>query len=89
MDPLAGWTVAVTAERRANEQVELLQRRDATVLLVPTVRAERVDDATVRAATAAVVERPPDLWIASSAPAVQGSLFPYTTLFRSNRKSVV
>jgi uroporphyrinogen-III synthase len=72
MDPLAGWTVAVTAERRAREQVELLQRRGASVLLVPTVRAERVDDATVRSATAALIERPPDLLIASSAPAVQG-----------------
>jgi uroporphyrinogen-III synthase len=72
MDPLAGWTVAVTAERRAMEQVDLLQRRNATVLLVPTVRAERVDDATVRAATTALVERPPDLWVASSAAAVQG-----------------
>ena len=38
MDPLAGWTVAVTAERRACEQVELLQRRDATVLLAPVHR---------------------------------------------------
>lgn len=72
MDPLAGWTVAVTAERRAKEQVELLQRRGATVLLVPTVRAERVDDAMVRTATAAVVDQPPDLWVASSAAAVQG-----------------
>jgi uroporphyrinogen-III synthase len=72
MDPLAGWTVAVTAERRASEQVDLLQRRDATVLLVPTVRAERVDDATLRSATATLIEAPPDLWLASSAAAVQG-----------------
>jgi uroporphyrinogen-III synthase len=72
MDPLAGWTVAVTAERRAREQVELLQRRNVTVLLVPTVRAERVDDAAVRTATAAVIKRPPDLWVAASAPGVQG-----------------
>jgi uroporphyrinogen-III synthase len=72
MDPLAGWTVAVTAERRAREQAELLQRRGATVLLVPAVRAERVDDAVLRSATEAVIERPPDLWVASSAAAVQG-----------------
>ena len=72
MDPLAGWTVAVTAERRARDQVELLQRRAATVMLVPTVRAERVEDATLQAATAAVVERPPDLWVASTAAGVQG-----------------
>jgi uroporphyrinogen-III synthase len=72
MDPLAGWTVAVTAERRAREQVELLQRRGATVLLAPTVRAERVDDDALRSATAAVAERPPDLWVACSAAGVQG-----------------
>lgn len=72
MDPLAGWTVAVTAERRAQEQAALLERRDATVLLVPTVRAERADDITLRSTTAALVERPPDLWVASSAAAVQG-----------------
>ena len=72
MDPLAGWTVAVTAERRARDQVELLQRRAATVMLVPTVRAERVEDRTLRTATAAVVERPPDIWVASTAAGVQG-----------------
>ncbi|MCA1843329.1 MAG: uroporphyrinogen-III synthase [Actinobacteria bacterium] len=72
MDPLAGWTVAVTAERRAGEQVALLQSRGVTVLLTPTVRAERVADATLRAATATVVDQPPDLWVASSAAGVQG-----------------
>ncbi len=72
MDPLAGWTVAVTAEGRAREQVELLQRRGATVLVVPTVRAERVDDSVLRAATASVVDRPPDLWVACTARGVQG-----------------
>jgi uroporphyrinogen-III synthase len=72
MDPLAGWTVAVTAERRAAEQVALLQSRGVAVLLTPTVRAERVSDAILRAATAEVVDRPPDLWVASSAAGVQG-----------------
>jgi len=72
MDPLAGWTVAVTAERRATEQVAILQSRGVAVLLTPTVRSERVADATLRAATTAVVERPPDLWVASSAAGVQG-----------------
>jgi len=72
MDPLAGWTVAVTAERRATEQVAILQSRGVAVLLTPTVRAERVADATLRAPTTAVVDRPPDLWVASSAAGVQG-----------------
>ena len=72
MDPLAGWTVAVTAERRATEQVGLLQSRGANVLLAPTVQAERVDDADLRAITATLVERPPDIWVASTAAGVQG-----------------
>ena len=72
MDPLAGWTVAVTAERRAAEQVGLLQSRGATVLLAPTVQAERAGDARLRDVTAALVEQPPDLWVASTAAGVQG-----------------
>src|SRR5688500_165902 len=71
MDPLGGWTVAVTAERRAREQMDLLQRRGATVMLAPTVRGERVGDSVLRAATAAVVDRPPDLWVACTAQGVQ------------------
>ena len=72
MDPLAGWTVAVTAERRAAEQVGLLQNRGATALLSPTVRAERVGGADLRDVTAALVENPPDMWVASTAAGVQG-----------------
>jgi uroporphyrinogen-III synthase len=72
MDPLAGWTVAVTAERRAAEQVGLLQSRGASVLLAPTVQAERAGDARLRDVTAALVDDPPDLWVASTAAGVQG-----------------
>ena len=72
MDPLAGWTVAVTAERRAAEQVGLLQARGATVLLTPTVQSERAGDARLRDVTASLVEHPPDLWVASTAAGVQG-----------------
>lgn len=67
MDPLAGWTVAVTAGRRAGEQAELLQRRGADVLLAPAVQADRVDDAVLRAATEAVLADPPDVVVAASA----------------------
>jgi uroporphyrinogen-III synthase len=72
MDPLAGWTVAVTAERRAGEQVGLLQSRGATALLTPTVRAERVADANLRDVTSTLVGDPPDMWVASTAAGVQG-----------------
>jgi uroporphyrinogen-III synthase len=74
MDPLAGWTVAVTAERRAQEQAELLRRRGATVLLAPLVRAVRVDDRELRRATAAFVERGPDVFVATTGAGVQGWL---------------
>jgi uroporphyrinogen-III synthase len=72
MDPLAGWTIAVTAERRAAEQVGLLQSRGAAVLLAPTVRAEWVADTDLREVTSALVEHPPDMWVASTAAGVQG-----------------
>jgi uroporphyrinogen-III synthase len=72
MDPLAGWTIAVTAERRAAEQVGLLQSRGAAVLVAPTVRAERVADTDLREVTSGLIERPPDIWVASSAAGVQG-----------------
>src|SRR5262245_42177622 len=71
MDPLAGWHVAVTAERRAQEQAELLQRRGATVLLTPAVRAERLDDTTVRAATADLLAVPADIFVATTAAGMQ------------------
>ena len=72
--PWPGRTVAVTAERRsaAASRSSCSKRRNATVLLVPTVRAERVDDATLRSATASIIYSPLELWVASSAAAVQG-----------------
>jgi uroporphyrinogen-III synthase len=58
MDLLAGWTVAVTADRRAAEQADLLQRRGADVLLVPTVETTAVDDALAAEATRRVLAEP-------------------------------
>ena len=58
--PLDGFVVGVTADRRANEQAELLRRRGAEVLLGPAIAtAYLASDDALRAATVALVERPP------------------------------
>lgn len=62
--PLAGSCVAVTADRRAEEQVALLERRGADVLLAPTVRTvPLVDDERLAAALDAVITEPPDVLV--------------------------
>jgi uroporphyrinogen-III synthase len=66
VDPLAGWTVAVTADRRSAEQTELLQRRGADVLLTPLVTAAPVPEADVRGATEELLRGPIDVLVAST-----------------------
>ena len=62
LGPLAGFTVAVTADRRAEEQTTLLPRLGATVLHAPVIRTRPLDGADgVRAATEAVIAHPPDV----------------------------
>jgi uroporphyrinogen-III synthase len=59
---LAGWTVGVTADRRREEQAELLARRGAKVVHGPTVRTLPVELSDgLEAATAAVIAEPPEL----------------------------
>lgn len=63
--PLAGFTVGVTADRRADEQAELLRRRGADVVHVPCVRTLPLTDGDELAeATAALIARPPDVLVA-------------------------
>jgi len=65
--PLSGTVVAVTAERRAEEQADLLRRRGATVLLAPTVHTvDLTEDEALRAATDAIVADPPDWLVATT-----------------------
>lgn len=57
---LDGFVVGVTADRRASEQAELLRRRGAGVILGPSIEtAYLASDDALRAATLALVERPP------------------------------
>lgn len=65
--PLAGRTIAITAERRSEEQAALFTKRGATVLAVPTMHTVNLtDDADLRATTDAVIANPPDWMVATT-----------------------
>ena len=65
--PLAGLTVGITAERRADEQARLFADRGAATVLGPALRVTSAgDDDALRAATEAVIADPPDLLLAST-----------------------
>ena len=66
--PLAGYRIGVTAARKVEEQVQLLERRGATVVWAPALSTgpHRVDDASLRAATDEVLARPVDLFLATT-----------------------
>jgi uroporphyrinogen-III synthase len=66
--PLAGFRVGVTAARKVEEQVGLLERRGASVVWAPALSTNpnQVDDASLRAATEDVLSRPVDLFLATT-----------------------
>ena len=65
--PLQGFTVAVTADRRSAEQIELFARRGAKVLHAPTMATQYLDDeAALRRATDEVLAHRPDIVIATT-----------------------
>ncbi|MFF4169981.1 uroporphyrinogen-III synthase [Streptomyces sp. NPDC001744] len=71
--PLAGFTVGVTAARRADELITLLRRRGATVVHGPALRiVPLADDAELLAATRELVARAPDVVIATTAIGFRG-----------------
>ncbi|MDQ4085483.1 MAG: uroporphyrinogen-III synthase [Actinomycetota bacterium] len=65
--PLLGFRVGVTAARRQEEQVSLLERRGAQVTRAPVVRtAPLTDDSALLAVTHECLRRPPDLVLATT-----------------------
>lgn len=65
--PLEGYTVGITADRRWEDQAELLRRRGARVLHGPTMATQYLaSDDTLRAATASVAATPPDYLVATT-----------------------
>lgn len=64
---LAGFTVGITADRRWDEQAALLERRGATVMHGPSIRTLPLGaEGPLRAATEAVIARPPEVLIANT-----------------------
>ncbi|MEU3848926.1 uroporphyrinogen-III synthase [Streptomyces sp. NPDC029554] len=71
--PLAGFTVGVTAARRADELGVLLQRRGAAVLHAPALRiVPLADDSELLAATKDIVQQAPDIVVATTAIGFRG-----------------
>lgn len=66
--PLAGFRVGVTAARKVEEQVALLERRGAAVEWAPALSQDpnQVDDVELRAATEDVLARPVDMFLATT-----------------------
>ena len=72
---LAGFTVAVTADRRRDELASLLEVHGARVVLAPALRiVPLADDTRLRAATRALLERPPDVVVANTGIGMRGWL---------------
>ncbi|MFH8805135.1 uroporphyrinogen-III synthase [Streptomyces sp. NPDC017936] len=71
--PLAGFTIGVTAARRADELGALLQRRGAAVLHAPALRiVPLADDGELLAATKDLLDRTPDVVVATTAIGFRG-----------------
>ncbi len=64
LDPLEGYTVGITADRRAGEQAELLRRRGARVVDGPTIATAYLgSDERLRRATEQLIATPPDVLV--------------------------
>ena len=71
--PLSGFTVGVTAARRADELGAMLERRGATVQHAPALRiVPLADDTQLLAATRELIERPPDITVATTGIGFRG-----------------
>jgi len=66
--PLAGFRIGITAARKADEQMTLLQRRGASVVWAPALSVEpnHVDDASLRAATEEVLSERVDMLLVTT-----------------------
>jgi len=75
LEPLAGFTIGVTADRRRDELSALLERRGARVVLAPALRiVPLADDSELRAATLSCVDDPPDIVVATTGIGLRGWL---------------
>ncbi|MBY4128778.1 uroporphyrinogen-III synthase [Rhodococcus fascians] len=71
--PLAGFTVGITASRRAEEFATLLERRGAAVLHAPAIRIiPLADDAELERVTAEIISNPPEITVATTGIGFRG-----------------
>jgi uroporphyrinogen-III synthase len=72
---LAGFTVAVTTDRRLDGLCDLLEGHGARVVIAPALRiVPLADDARLRAATSALLDRPADVVVANTGIGMRGWL---------------
>lgn len=72
-EPLAGFTVGITAARRAEEFATLLTRRGAAVLHAPSIRIiPLVDDADLESVTREIIADPPAVMVATTGIGFRG-----------------
>ena len=66
--PLSGFRVGVTAARKVDEQISLLERRGASVEWAPALSLDpnQIDDERLRASTEEVLSRPVDMFLATT-----------------------
>jgi uroporphyrinogen-III synthase len=73
IEPLAGYTVGITAARRREEFAAALERRGAAVISAPAIRiVPLADDRELRAATRRCLEAPLDIVIATTGIGFRG-----------------
>jgi uroporphyrinogen-III synthase len=73
VEPLTGYTVAITAERRREEFAAALARRGAEVISAPAIRiVPLADDGELRAATERCLAAPLDIVIATTGVGFRG-----------------
>ncbi|MGH3978739.1 MAG: uroporphyrinogen-III synthase, partial [Pseudonocardiaceae bacterium] len=71
--PLAGYTVGVTAARRAEELGSLLERRGAVVLHAPAIRIVGLpDDTELHEVTRQLIDTPPDVAVVTTGIGFRG-----------------
>ena len=72
-EPLAGFTIGVTAARRSEELITLLERRGATVVHAPAIRIiPLADDVELRRVTMLLIEQPPDVVVVTTGIGFRG-----------------
>lgn len=71
--PLAGFTVGITASRRAEEFATLLVRRGASVMHAPAIRIiPLADDAELERVTESIIADPPEITVATTGIGFRG-----------------